>query len=308
MATQSAGSGCTQALDSARHAPATRSDWADAWAQEVRTFARAFAGAFLFGIPLLFTMEMWWLGETSWTGGLFAVLIVMLLANFLFAVAVGFRRETSLYSNIEQAVDAVAVGIVAATVVLVVFNELDLEQSLQTMVGKVVFQALPLSLGASLANAVFNRESDREGDASNDDSGGLALGVCKSLVRDLGATAIGAIFIAAAVAPTEEIPMLAGRIGYLSQLALIGLTLVIGYIIVFAGEIGRKSRQGRPHLFQHPITETCLSYLVALLVAFGALLLTQQISPSDPPAYALTQTLVLGLPAMVGGAAGRLAI
>ena len=51
-----------------------------------------------------------------------------------------------------------------------------------------------------------------------------------------------------------------------------------------------------------------ISYLVALIIAFGALALTKQIGTENPPAYILAQTLVLGFPAMVGGAAGRIAV
>ena len=38
------------------------------------------------------------------------------------------------------------------------------------------------------------------------------------------------------------------------------------------------------------------------------LALMRQIGAGDPPAFVLTQTLVLGFPAMVGGAAGRIAV
>lgn len=292
------------------HHADSRSEWSDAWTREAGSFVRAFSGAFLFGIPLLLTMEMWWLGETSGTGQLLLVTIVMLLANFWFAAAVGFRRESSLYSKIEQAIDAVAVGVVAAIVVLAVLNELSLEQSLHTLVGKIVFQALPLSLGASLANAVFDRGGSRDGDDLDDadSKDGPSPGVWKALFNDLGATAIGAIFIAAAIAPTEEVLMLAGRMSLFHLLALIALTLGLGYIVVFASGFDPSSAENRKQLFQHPVTETSLAYLVSLLVAFGTLLLTQHVGLGDPPAYVLAQTLVLGLPAMVGGAAGRIAI
>ena len=128
------------------------------------------------------------------------------------------------------------------------------------------------------------------------------------MFNDVGATAIGAMFIAATIAPTEEVPMLAARIEYLNLLALIGLTLVTGYIIVFASGFDPVVKQDRQHLFQHPTTETVLSYLVSLVVSFGVLLLTKQLGTEDPPMFELTQTLVLGLPAMVGGAAGRIAV
>ena len=102
--------------------------------------------------------------------------------------------------------------------------------------------------------------------------------------------------------------MLASRMQYWHLLALIGLTLLTGYIIVFASGFDPSAKRDRGHLFQHPATETSLAYLVSLVVSFGVLALMKQISADDPPAFVLTQTLVLGLPAMVGGAAGRIAV
>jgi putative integral membrane protein (TIGR02587 family) len=266
---------------------------------------RAFSGAFLFGIPLLYTMEMWWLGEVVRPVSLLLILGLALVANFALVTAAGFRRETSLFGHIEQTLDSVAVGIVGATVVLLTLNQLTLDQALPTMLGKIVLQVLPLSIGASLANILFSGDADREGDEDDD---ARRPGVWHALFNDVGATAIGAIFIAAAIAPTEEIPMSAARMEYWHLLALIGLTLISGYIIVFASGFDPAAKRDRQHLFQHPATETVLSYLVALVVSFGVLVLTKQLSTADPPLYVLTQTLVLGLPAMVGGAAGRIAV
>ena len=272
------------------------------WRQEIRNFVRAFSGAFLFGIPLLYTMEMWWLGELVETGRLLWMLGIALVANFGLAVAVGFKRGHSLYGNLEQTVDAVAVGIVGAAVVLLALNELSLDDPLTVILGKIIAQALPLSLGASISNAVFGGGRQREGDPEP------GSGVWRELFRDMGATATGAVFVSAAIAPTEEIPMLATRLDYLHLLALIGLSLLIGYAIVFASGFDRQATGGSHPLFQHPLTETSLSYLVSLLVALGVLFVTQQLAGGDQPSWILEQTLVMGLPAMIGGAAGRLAI
>ena len=276
----------------------------DAWRDELRGLVRAFSGAFLFGIPLLYTMEMWWLGEISDPGHLLLMLGIALVANFGLVTAAGFKRETSLFGRIEQTVDAVAVGAVGATIVLLTLNQLNADQSPLAMLGKIVIQALPLSIGASLANIVFEGSQGREGD----DEGSRMPSWWHALFNDVGATAIGAVFIAANVAPTEEIPMLAARMEYWHLLLLIGLTLVTGYAIVFASGFDPAAERDREHLFQHPATETTLSYLVSLVVAFGVLALAKQISMDTPPAFILTQTLVLGLPAMVGGAAGRIAV
>jgi len=278
----------------------------DAWYEELRGLVRAFSGAFLFGIPLLYTMEMWWLGDASNPGHLLLTLGIALVTNFGLVTAAGFKKEEkSLFSRIEQTMDAVAVGAVGSAVVLLTLNQLNADQPLLAMLGKIVIQALPLSIGASLANIVFESNNSREGD---DDAGSRMPSWWHALLNDVGATAIGAVFIAYNVAPTEEIPMLAARMHYLHQLALIALTLVTGYVIVFASGFDPAAKRDREHLFQHPATETVLSYLVSLLVAFGVLALMKQFGADHPPAFVLTQTLVLGFPAMVGGAAGRIAV
>jgi len=278
---------------------------ADSWREELGGLVRAFSGAFLFGIPLLYTMEMWWLGDVSSASHLLLVLGIALVANFGLVTAAGFKDEKTLFSRIEQTVDAVAVGAVGSAIVLLTLNQLNLDQAPLAILGKIVIQTLPLSIGASLANIVFGGDKDREGD---DEEGSRMRSWWHALFNDLGATAIGAGFIASNVAPTEEIPMLAARMEYWHLLALIGLTLLTGYIIVFASGFDPSAKRDREHLFQHPVTETILSYLVSVVVAFGVLALMKQIGAGDPPAFVLTETLVLGLPAMVGGAAGRIAV
>jgi putative integral membrane protein (TIGR02587 family) len=277
----------------------------DAWHEELSGLVRAFSGAFLFGVPLLYTMEMWWLGDISSPGHMLLMLGVALVANFGLVTAAGFKREKSLFGKIEQTLDAVAVGVVGSAIVLLTLNELTVDQAPLTMLGKIVVQTLPLSIGASLASLVFDGQRDREGD---DDQGSRFPTWWQALFTDLGATAIGAAFIAFNIAPTEEVPTLASQMSYWHLLALIGLTLVTGYIIVFASGFDPSAKQDGGHLFQSPATETSLSYLVSLVVSFAVLALMKQISADDPPAFVLTQTLVLGLPAMVGGAAGRIAV
>lgn len=277
----------------------------DAWYREIRGLVRAFSGAFLFGIPLLYTMEMWWLGDVAGPGHLLLTLATALVANFGLVTAAGFKKERSLFSRIEQTLDAVAVGAVGAAIVLLTLNQINLDQAPLAILAKIVVQTLPLSIGASLANIVFDDNRDRDGE---NDQGSRMPRWWQAFLGDIGATAIGAAFIASNVAPTEEIPMLASRMEYWHLLALIGLTLFTGYVIVFASGFDPAAKRDRVHLFQHPATETTISYLVSLVVTFGVLVLMKQISTDHPPAFVLAQTLVLGFPAMVGGAAGRIAV
>jgi putative integral membrane protein (TIGR02587 family) len=275
------------------------------WGRELDDFARAFSGAFVFGVPLLFTMEMWWIGTYTGTWRLLLFLAVALAANLVLSYYTGFKRKTTRLGTVNEAVDAVAVGLVASAIVLAVLQRIAIGDPLESVLGKVVVQALPLSIGASVANAVFSRgAAGRTGEVEQQQAGSWAPSL-----NDLSATAAGAVFIGFSIAPTDEIPMLAAQMDYLHELALIALSLAITYVIVFESGFSPQAPppEGRG-LFQHPVAETVMAYVVSLVVALAALLLFQQVGLDDPLDVVASRILVLGLPAAIGGAAGRLVI
>ena len=299
-----------------------------AWQRELDDVARGFSGAFLFGIPLLYTMEMWWLGLhlAEWT--LLLMLVLAFATNLGLAHFAGFKRAGHTFGRtLEQATDAVAIGAVAAAVVLLVLDRIGPGDPLASVVGQVIVQAVPLSIGASVANAVFagrgrgrqgdpgEGDNDRQGSRGGEDGGngrgGRAApgGVWSATLNDLGATATGGIFVGFSIAPTEEVPLLSAELGLGNKLALIGLSLLVTYAIVFASGFDPQHAGGTPPgLFQHPLTETALAYLVSLLIALLALFLFAQIDPQDSVASVVSQTLVLGFVTSIGGAAGRLVV
>ena len=224
------------------------------------------------------------------------------VANLGLTYAAGFKRRSTFGTTVDQAVDAVAVGIVAATIMLLLLNQIRLSEPLDSIVGKIVVQAVPLSIGASVANQIFGKrgEKSRQGE-----SRGEPMGPWHSFFSDVGATIIGGIFIGFSIAPTDEVPLIAGALGYRHLVAVIGFSLVVSYMIVFASGFDQASPQG---LFQRPFTETMLAYVVSLLVSFVALYLFDQIEMGDPLLSIVEQTLVLAVPATIGGAAGRLVI
>ncbi len=126
---------------------------------------------------------------------------------------------------------------------------------------------------------------------------------------DLGATLIGAMVIAFNIAPTDEVPMLASAISPPWLLALMAASLVISYAIVFqAGFSDQQKRRQQKGIFQRPLSETTISYLVSLLASGLMLFFFQKVTFADPWMMWLEHILILGLPATIGGAAGRLAI
>ena len=281
------------------------------WRVEVADLVRGAAGGFLFGVPLLYTMEVWWYGSwvhPRWVLGALGVSLVLVI---VLNRTSGFRdtRASNWRDAAIDGVEIVAVGLVCAAIVLVCLREITLSSSLAEAVGKTVFEAIPFALGAALARQLLGQmgDSDDDGEPPAD----LAVGgpAISRTLADAGAAAIGALVLCLSIAPTDEIPLIAVAITPPWLLALVGVSLAISYAIVFQAEFsdqaGRRRHEG---LFQSPLAETAGAYVISLVVAGAALLFFQRIGPDQSWETWVTWTVVLGLPATIGGAAGRLAV
>src|SRR5918994_5020419 len=83
-----------------------------------KALARAFAGAVLFGLPLLMTMEMWWLGFLVRPERLALFLLVGIPLLWKLAWLAGFREDVSWRDALVDAGVAYLIGILAAAAVL----------------------------------------------------------------------------------------------------------------------------------------------------------------------------------------------
>lgn len=275
------------------------------WSDEITDFTRAFAGAAVFGIPLIFTMEMWWIGKSMSFPYILALIVVGFVTNFGLAHVAGFRNQHSWIMSIDQAIDALAVGLVTAAGLLIALNQLRFSDGIAQGASTVIVLAVPLSLGASVSREVFAGRTNRQGDDEDEEDDSDKPSVWQEVLNDVGATAIGGIFIGLAIAVTDEIPMIAAGITWWHLFAIIGISMLFSYIIVFASGFDKESPPGP---FQHPFTETMLAYVISLLVAFGMLIIFERLTLEDPLQEMIRQTVVLALPATVGGAGGRLVI
>ncbi|HEY9801982.1 MAG TPA: TIGR02587 family membrane protein [Leptolyngbyaceae cyanobacterium] len=285
------------------------------WKRELNDIVRGTCGGFLFGIPLIYTMEVWWIGSLAKPRLMMIAIAIMFMIVFVLNYTEGFRKRRNNWRVDEAAIDtveAMAIGFVCSAFMLWLLREITLETSLKESLGKIVFESVPFTLGVALANQ-FIGKSDQDNSApdtqkrnniSKHNNHGL-----HATLADLGATVIGAIVIAFNIAPTDEVPMLAAAISPPWLLALIAASLVISYAIVFqAGFSDQQKRRQQKGIFQRPLSETTISYLVSLLASAMMLFFFQKVTFTDPWRMWLEHTLVLGLPATIGGAAGRLAI
>lgn len=283
-----------------------------AWATELNDLVRGACGGFLFGIPLLYTMEVWWIGSMAQPPRIMMAIAGTFIAVFWLNRTEGFRKTRRLrpYEAFTDTVEAMAIGVTCSALVLLLLRELTFDVPLRESLGKVVFESVPFALGVALAGQFLGDTRDAasqppdEPQPKTDASDSL-----NATLADIGATLIGAIVIGFNISPTDEIPMLAAAVSAPWLLGMIAASLLISYGIVFeAGFSDQRKRRQQQGIFQRPLSETVMSYLVSLAAAVMMLWFFQRLTLSDPWTMWLEQTLLLGLPTTIGGAAGRLAV
>lgn len=283
------------------------------WLREFQAILQGAVGGFLFGIPSLYTVEVWSIGEATNPRWLLLVLTVTLVGVGLLTQVEGFRQTMSLQplEALLETIEAMAIGAVCAALALALLCRITLDTPLSEALGKVVFETVPFALGVALARSTLqgNRGRDRRTTAPiSRRLSSLSRVNLRDALVDFDAALIGSVLVAFSIAPTEEVPLLASSLPPLWPLLILAASLGLSYAIVFAsGFTDRAERRQRGLLFS-PITETLVAYLMALLVSMVMLVLFQQLNPSDPWSEWLSDILVLGLPASIGGAAGRILI
>ena len=150
----------------ARARSQTPSGGAERWgfAQEGRDLLVAITGGAIVGMPLLYTMEMWSSGLRLDSSAQLALLVGTLFVNWLFSIVSGFRHEYGVLSAALESVTAVGIGLVFSGLILWLVGEIAAGDPSAEIIGKVLFQTVPVSLGVSVADAHV-RGKQRDGAA-----------------------------------------------------------------------------------------------------------------------------------------------
>jgi len=279
------------------------------WQTELLNLLRGASGGFLFGMPLLYTVEVWWIGSSTTPPWMLSALGITFLVIYFLNQSEGFRTalEIRLIDAFMETVESMAIGVICALLALLLIGRITLETPLNETLGKLVFECIPFSLGVALARSTLR--GDRAPRKVHKFRSSLADRVFPTFLADLDATLIGALIIAFSIAPTEEVSLLSASMSPLWLLLILFASLVLSYSIVFvSGLTDQKEHRQQQGLLQNPMNETLICYLVCLLASVLMLWFFQQLSLDDPWQEWLSDTLVLGLPASIGGAAGRLVI
>jgi putative integral membrane protein (TIGR02587 family) len=286
---------------------------------ELRRFlvglGRGAAGAMLFGIPMLMTMELWELGFYIEQTRLLILLLVNIPLLIVLAHLIGFERTSTFWQAVRDALTAFALGIVMSGAALVMLGVLKADMPLATIIGKIAIQAVPASIGAMLGRSQLGGQDDDEADEtsqSSDDQDGADGGppVSDSLstnyVRELFLMAIGALFLNLNVAPTEEVVLISYKMtnwhGMLTVLVSIAIMHCFVYAVSFRGGHRMPEDSSRwPIFFRY----TLPGYMVAMLISLYVLWIFGRLDDMAATPV-LISVIVLSFPGAIGAAAARL--
>ena len=279
------------------------------FADEAKDLIRAASGGFLLGVPMLYTMEIWWIGKTAEPPYLFAALGFSFIPIVLLNRSSGFRasKDRLFVDALIDAVDALAISLLCVAIALFAIRELHPDLPLYATLGKIVYEGTPFAIGVGLSSHyLLPRDSSSSSDDAEESSSEDAR---NATLTDIGATAIGAIVVSLSIAPTDEVSSISSNLDALSLVLLILVSLVISYAIVFEADFTSQSqRKGDRGILQNGLTETLVSYVVSLLIAGLLLKFFGRLSFQNPWQLNASKIIVLGFTATIGGAAGRLAL
>lgn len=256
---------------------------------------RAVAGALIFALPMLMTMEMWRLGfymDRLRLALLLAVSFPLLVALSYWA---GMEETFSLKEDVRDALISIAIGAFASGAILWLFGVVAIGQPLDEVLGKIALQAVPAAIGALLARTQLGGEKAGEGE-----------GPKPGYFGELFLMSVGALFLALNVAPTEEMVLISYMMTLEQGLALAALSLTIVHAFVyFVGFHGQPERPSDVTFWGVFLRFTVTGYALVLLISLYVLW-TFGRSDGVSAFEMLNAAIVLAFPGAVGAAAARL--
>lgn len=266
-------------------------------AESLREYGRGAGGGFLFSLPLLYTAETWAGGVTiapaALVGGLGATFLLLCGYN-LFA---GLRHDSTMTEVVIDSVEELGIGLALSAAILYLLGRLPAAASVNERLGLIVLEGLFVAVGVSVGTAQLAGTAD--GDA------GAPQGRQQTLWSEVVLAFCGSVLIAANVAPTEEILLLASELHTVQLLGTMGLSIALAAtLLYYSGFAGSRRFAGVRGAFA-VAHGSAITYAAALVTSAGLLWFFGRLAQHGAALNA-AQCVVLGFAATLGAAAGRL--
>lgn len=274
--------------------------------ESLREYGRGVAGGLLFSFPLLYTMEVWWSGFIA------SPLQLIYMIGFTFLLLLGYNRYAGMHPDatlkdiLVDSVEELGLGFLLAFAMLVMLRRVEVgSMSTIEIMGKVIVEAMVMSIGISVGTAQLGVSDDTDSKADREkaelekerQSGLLSLvvlGIC------------GSILVGGNVAPTEEV-LVIGLEAHPSHILAMALVSIVMCMLILYYANSQDSDKKEPPNFYTIAGHTGICYLIALgtsallLWFFGRL---------DGVNFwtGFSQCIALGVLSALGASAGRLLI
>lgn len=258
---------------------------------------RAFAGALIFSISLLMTMETWRLGFYMARGRLALFVIINLALLVGLAHYRGFHKTLTLRQAVVDAFVGYAVGVITGALFLMLFGVIEWGMSADEIVGMVAMQAISSSIGALLARGQLG--GDQEEDSTQEERQ-------TPYWAEIFLMVVGALFVAYTVAPTEEMMLIGYRMTPWHGIAAVLVSLIIMHAFVYLVEFrGQESAPEGTSPWRLFVSFTVVGYLAVFLTS---LYLLWTFGRTDGVDFSMVVMygVVLSVPGALGAAAARL--
>ena len=270
--------------------------------ETLKQYGRSIAGGLLFAIASIYTMEIWWQGYTTPPYVVLVTFLGALLVLVAYAHYAGMRDEKTLFSDVAEGVESLALGFLITALLLKLIGQLPSGISWFEAVARVVMVGVNASIGVAVGSTQLGKDPDEGQDG---ESGEKKESEEKgSIGHEVVLSFLGAILISSSVAPTEEVLMIAVQAKPWEALVIAVLSFVIALGVVSYTNFKGSSSDGSVFA-GGPFGDACVTYAVGLLAA-AALLWTAGRFGETGFAATMNMIVYLGLPAALGASAGRM--
>jgi putative integral membrane protein (TIGR02587 family) len=258
---------------------------------------RAFAGAIIFSLPLLLTMEMWWFGYTVDSRRLFLFLVANMVMLVGLSRVAGFEESHNWVDDVLDTFAAVAVAAFTAAVILWLIGEIEPDMPLREIAGKIAVQSVPASFGAMIGAKLLG-----EGDEIEQQEHWR-----RTYPGQLFLMLAGALFVSFTVAPTEEVILIAYQMGPTHALLLALLSMLLLYammhLVGFRGQQARREKSASVALIRY----TLPGYGIAVAASLFILWTFGRTDGANVTNIAMS-AVVLAFPGSLGAAIARIVV
>jgi putative integral membrane protein (TIGR02587 family) len=267
--------------------------------ESLREYGRGLAGGLLFSLPLLYTMEVWWVGFIAHPERLLAYVAFIFLLLLGYNRFAGIRHDANWAEVAIDSVEELGLGVVTAGVLLFVLGRITANDSFDEALGKIVIEAGIVAIGFSVGTAQLG--AVRPGELGEGPRGRRDRGPASQVVLAF----CGAVLFAANVAPTEEVLMIAVETSPWRLLGVAAISIAVASTILYFSDFARSESFVLAKTGHDVLIGSVVTYGIAL-VAAGAILWFFGRFDGHAPDVCVRETVVLGLPGALGASAGRL--